>query len=140
TARAVSVDTTKPGFVWRVFQNENAHTTPGLTVAEYLAEAELALKGQLPDPNNPPAFLPNLADTNAQWVALAPGTLDGTLARFEITNVIYLNQLADGVVGNPAPPVLPNPVPAGQMPGIPGLNASDDGIVSQIRTFVELTV
>jgi len=135
--RAVSVDTSKPGFIWRVFQNEAAHTTGALTVAEYLAECELALKGQLPDPNNPPAFLANLADTNAPWAALAPGTLDGTLARFEITNVINLNQIGDGVNGNPAPPILNVPVPADQMPGIPGLNGANDGIDAEIRTFVE---
>jgi hypothetical protein len=135
--KALSVDTTKPGFIWRVFQNEGAHTTPGLTPAEYLAECELALKGQLPDPINPPAFLANLANTNAQGVALEPGTLDGTLARFEITNVVYLNQTPDGTSGNPSPPVLLVSVPADQMPGIPGLNGLDDGIDAEIRTFVE---
>src|SRR5207247_8717213 len=99
TARAVSVDTTKPGFIWKVFQNEGAHTTTGLTVAEYLAEAELALKGQLPDPNNPPAFLPNLADTNAQGAALAAGTPDGTVASFELPNVHSLHQLDERIGG-----------------------------------------
>jgi hypothetical protein len=146
TARAVSVNTSKPGFIWRVFQNEGAHLTTGLTPAEYLAECELALAGRLPDPNNPPAFFANFADTNAVGVpgggqvAADVGTLDGTLARFEITNVINLNQFADGVsIQNPTPPVLLNaPVYADQMPGIPGTNGANDGIDAEIRTFVEL--
>jgi hypothetical protein len=138
TARAVSVDTSKPGFVWRVFQNEAAHTTPGLTVSQYLAECELALAGQLTDGGVPPTLLANLVNPGIQGPALANGVLDGTLYKYEITNVIYLNQLADGVAGNPAPPLLAVPIPSEQMPGIPGMNGVDDGIDAEIRTFVEL--
>ena len=141
--KALSVDTSKSGFIWRVFQNENAHQTP-LTPTEYLAECELALKGQLTDPNNPPAFLANLADPNAITgidpitgsaccgVALAPGTLDGTLIKFEIPTVINLNESTDGVGGSP------DFNPAGQMPGVPGQSGLSDGIDAEIRTFVEL--
>ena len=152
TDKAVSVDTSKPGFIWRVFQNENAHLAAGLTAQEYLAECELALAGKLPDPNNPPAFFSNLADTNAFLAtdpntgatccgaALAAGTLDGTLIKFEIPTVINLNQGADGTLENPRPPVLlyDPPVKADQMPGIPGQSGSNDGIDAEILTFVEL--
>jgi hypothetical protein len=134
--RAVSVDTSKTGFIWRVFQNEGAHLTPGLTPAEYLAECELALAGRLPDGAG--GFLPNLANLGIQGPALEQGVLDGTLYKFEIPSVVYLNQLADGVAANPAPPLLAVSIPADQMPGIPGQNGSDDGIDAEIRTFVEL--
>jgi hypothetical protein len=60
------------------------------------------------------------------------------LAKFEIPTLIYLNQFADGVAANPAPPLLAIPVPADQMPGIPGQFGLDDGIDAEIRTFVEL--
>jgi hypothetical protein len=133
--RATSVNASKPGFIWRVFQNENAHTTPGLTVAEYLAEAELALKGMLPDGGG--GFLANFAESNNFGATLSAGVIDGPLLKFEITNVVYLNQLADGVNGNPAPPNLITNVPADQMPGVPGQTGSDDGIDAEIRTFVE---
>ncbi len=141
SARAVSVDTTKLGFIWRVFQNEGAHLDldPLLnTDADYLAQCELALKGKLPDPANPPAFFANLADPAAQGAALAPGTIDGPLVKFEITNAVYFNEAADGSLANPAPPLLAIPVAADQMPGIPGLSAANDGIDAEILTFVEL--
>jgi hypothetical protein len=141
TARAVSVDTTKTGFIWRVFQNEGAHLDLDpliATAADYLAQCELALAGKLPDPANPPAFFANLANPDFPGVALAPGTLDGTLVKFEIPAVAYLNEAADGVAFNPAPPLLAIPVPADQMPGVPGRFGGSDGIDAEIRTFVEL--
>jgi hypothetical protein len=127
--RATSVDTTKRGFIWRVFQNEAAHTTP-TTPDEFFAEAELALIGQLPDGAG--GFLPNLADVNATGAALDVGVVDGPLVKFEIPGVINLNQLADGVGGGG------DFIPDDQMPGIPGQNGLDDGIDAEIRTFVEL--
>jgi hypothetical protein len=127
--KATSVDTTKPGFIWNVFQNENAHLA-ALTPTEYLNEAELALAGQLPDGAG--GFLPNLADPNATGIALAAGTVAGPVVRFEIPTLINLNQAADGFIGSF------DFSPDDQMPGILGLSGFDDGIDAEIRTFVEL--
>jgi hypothetical protein len=135
--KAVSVDTSKPGFIWGIFQNENAHLTPGLTVQEYLAECELALAGQLPEVGG--GFLFNLADPSKQGPWMQDGVPEGALLKYEIPTVINLNKVADGVSPNPTPPVLVNaPVAADQMPGLPGLNGSSAGIDVEIRTFVEL--
>ena len=134
--KATSVDTSKSGFVWRVFQNESAHLTAGLTIPEYLAECEAALTGKLSDGAG--GFLPNLANPDSQGPALATGVLDGTLHKYEIPTVIYLHKAADGTRSNPNPPILDPIVIADQMPGIPGLSGLDDGIDAEIRTFVEL--
>jgi len=120
--KAVSVDTNKAGFFWRVFQNEGAVPTD-------LASAELALIGQLRDAGG--TLLPNLADSASVGAAAGPGTLDGTLVKFEIPTVINLNQSADGVAG------AGTFAPDDQMPGIPGLNGLDDGIDAEIITFVQ---
>jgi len=123
--RAVSVDTTKPGFIWRVFQNQ-------LATPISLADCELALAGQLPDEFGFP--LDNLADPAAVGVALAPGTPDDGFrpVRFEIPGVINLSQTGGEANGN---------FPAdGQMPGIPGTFTSNDGIDAEIVTFVEFPV
>jgi hypothetical protein len=117
--QAVYVDKTKPGFIWRVFQNETV--TPST-----LAEAELALAGQLTDGAQ---VLPNLADPAAVGIASAAGTIAGPLVRFEIPTVINLSQLAGDLNGAFTPD--------DQMPGIPGLNGLDDGIDAEILTFVE---
>ncbi len=45
--QAVSVDKTKPGFIWNVYQNDDAPPVPN-----DLADAEAALAGQLTDPFN----------------------------------------------------------------------------------------
>ncbi len=126
--RAVSVDMTKPGFLWRVFQNQNAHLNP-LTPSEYLAEAELALAGLLTDGTD---ILANFADANAIGVALDVGVVDGPLVKFEIPTVINVNQFADGSAGSA------DFSPDDQMPGVPGLDGFDDGVDAEIRTFIEL--
>jgi len=126
--KATGVDQTKRGFVWSVFQNEAAHPFP-LTPHEYLDDAELALNGEATDGST---VLPNLADLNAQGIALAIGVEAGPVVKFDIDTVINLNQFADGTVGSATFS------PDDQMPGVPGINGFSDGIDAEIRTFVEL--
>lgn len=119
--QAVSVDTSKRGFLWSVFQNETyTHNS--------LAETELALAGQLKGGGT--EVLENLADPAAVGPALAPGVKAGALWRFEIPTVINLSQMAGDSNGNFGSDE--------QMPGIPGLNGMDDGIDAEIITFAEL--
>jgi hypothetical protein len=120
--QAVSVDTTKRGFLWKVFQNDSyTHTS--------LAETELALAGQLKDAGGNPVT-DNYADPNAVGVALGPGTTVGPLVRFEIPTVLNLSQIGGEANGNFTPD--------DQMPGIPGVWGTDDGIDAEIITFAEL--
>jgi len=118
--KASSVDTTKTGFIWRVFQNEaNASTD--------LADTERALAGTLDDGAG--GIMPNLADPNASG-ALAAGTQSGPLVKFEIPTTINLSQVGGDVIGNFQPD--------DQMPGVPGQSGLDDGISAEIVSFVEL--
>ncbi len=129
--RASSFDATKTGFIWRVYQNEGAHLSPvDTTPGSYLAEADQALAGTLKDGNGDP--LPNLADPNAQGVALAAGVADGKLVKFEIPTVINLNVAADGTGGSP------DFNPADQMPGVPGQDGETAGVDAEILTFINL--
>jgi hypothetical protein len=120
--QAVSVDTSKRGFLWSVFQNE-AYTPNSL------AEAELALAGQLKDPDGQPVS-DNYADQLNPGVALGTGVKVGALFRFEIPTVINLSQYAGDMNGNFTPD--------DQMPGIPSIYGIDDGIDAEVITFVEL--
>ncbi|WP_206678981.1 hypothetical protein, partial [Salmonella enterica] len=72
------------------------------------------------------------ANPDSVGVALAPGTQDGTLFRFEIPTVINLSQTGGEANGN-----FPDD---GQMPGIPGTFSGTDGIAAEIVTFVEFPV
>jgi len=119
--QAVSVDKTKPGFVVKVFQNESY-------LPNTLAEAELALKGQLT--NTDGTLLENWADPSVTGPALAAGVKDGALYRFEIPTVINLSQSEGESNGNFTPDE--------QLPGIPGVNGSNDGFDVEITTFVDL--
>ena len=118
--QAVSVDKTKPGFIWRVFQNEGA-------VPNDMDQAELALAGKLTAGG---AVLPNLADTNAIGVAAGIGVPDGPVVKFEIPTVINLSQVGGEANGNFTPD--------DQMPGIPGTTGLDNGIDAEILTFLDL--
>jgi DNA-binding protein Fis len=122
--RGTAIDTTKPGFIWSVFQNEALHVDP-LTAAEYLDQAEQVLAGEIAD-------MPNLADPNAIGIALEVGVTAGPLVKFEIPTVLNVNQFADGAAGSA------DFSPDDQMPGVPGANGLDDGIDAEILTFVEL--
>jgi len=104
-----------------VFQNETFAPTD-------LASAELALSGELKDDAG--NIVPNHADPAAVGIASAAGTLDGTLVKFEIPTVINLSQIGADLNGDFSPD--------DQMPGIPGIEAIDDGIDAEILTFVDL--
>jgi hypothetical protein len=120
--QATSVDVSKRGFVWKVFQNETyIHNT--------LFETEKALAGQLVDGFGTPV-INNYANPAATGAALAEGLRVGPLLRFEIDSVINLSQFGGESNGN-----FPDDA---QMPGIPGINGFDDGIDAEITTFVEL--
>jgi hypothetical protein len=120
--QAVSVDTSKPGFMWRMFQNESyIHTS--------LAETELALAGELVDGNGDPVT----ENWAASWIpgpAISEGVTVGPLLEFEIPTVINVSQIGGEANGYFTPD--------DQMPGVPGQTASDDGIDVEIITFVEL--
>jgi hypothetical protein len=116
--KAVSVDTTKPGFIWRVFQNE-------LYTPTSLAEAEQALAGELRDPFDN-SILENFAWADEVGAALGAGVLDGTLYRFEIPGVVNLTaDTASAPVGNFQPDE--------KMPGV----LVADGVDAEIITFVD---
>jgi hypothetical protein len=119
--QATSVDTSKRGFLWKVFQNETY--TPNS-----LADAERALAGQLVDAGGNPVTANN-ANLNATGAALAAGVPEGPLYRFEIDSVINLSQIGGEANGN-----FPDDA---QMPGIPGTTGWDDGVDAEIITFVE---
>ena len=122
--QALSVDTTKPGFIWRVFEN------PIFTPTN-LDQAELALAGNLRDEFG--ELLENFADPTAVGIASGTGVTDGPLVRFEIPSVINLSQVGNDTTGDFTPD--------DQMPGIPGLFSNpDDGIDAEILTFIELPV
>ncbi|HEX2979814.1 MAG TPA: hypothetical protein VHO48_06100, partial [Anaerolineaceae bacterium] len=120
--QAASVDTSKPGFVWSVFQNETY--TPNS-----LAEAELALAGQLTATAGGPV-LTNLAEPTITGPALVTGVKTGAVYRFDIPTVINLSQTEFESNGYFTPDE--------QMPGIPGTTFSTDGIDAEVITFVEL--
>ncbi|MHC1768320.1 MAG: hypothetical protein AB9869_29275 [Verrucomicrobiia bacterium] len=117
-------DARTPGFVWRMHQNEaNQDTT--------VQKAENALAGRLLDGTGQP--LPNLADADVLGPAAASGqprSPGGGTMTFRIPTVINVSQTADTASGFF--------VPDEQMPGIPGVNGSTDGIAVGILTFIDL--
>jgi hypothetical protein len=106
------------GFVWRIHQNET-------NTEASIQKALNALSGQL--------GLQNLADPNSMGPASGPGTPAQPglgLMTFTIPTVINVGQDTLGNFGSFTPDE--------QMPGIPGLNLSNDGIAVEINTFIEL--
>jgi hypothetical protein len=113
-----------PGFVWRMFQNEaNQDNT--------VQRAEDALAGRLTDAGGAP--LQNLADANVPGPASGPGVPaspgSGTMT-FGIATVINVSQTSGTSFGSFTPDE--------QMPGIPGITYSTDGIAAEIMAFVQL--
>jgi hypothetical protein len=113
-------DASVAGFVWRIHQNEaNQDTT--------IQKALDAISGQL--------GLQNLADPNVQGPASSTGTPsspgNGAMT-FNIPTVINVGQDTFSDEGNF--------IPDEQMPGIPGLNLSSDGIAVEVTTFIQLPV
>ena len=119
--QAVSVDKTKPGFTWRIFQNEAMTTTS-------LDDAELALLGTLKDESG--AFFNNLADSFASGNALDVGVASGKTIKFDIGGTFNVNSVG----GNPGGTFTPDD----QMPGVPGGTGGDFGIAAELTTFMEL--
>ncbi|MDB2347590.1 hypothetical protein OAV21_00520 [bacterium] len=127
--RVRRVDDTKPGFLWRVFQN-STYSSKSLT------ETELALAGELIDPITGDAITDNLADPGQVGAAEAAGESVGDLFEFEISGVINLHASADGEIGGG------NFVPDEQMPGLPGDEEDGGdgraGARIEILTYVDL--
>ncbi len=116
----VTPDTSKPGFIWRVHQNELFQATVNSRTIDQLA----GLLGE------------NFADPASQGPALAPGVpgANNTLPlTFEIETVINLNQDAAAEQNGDF-------VPDDQMPGIPGTTGANpnNGIAGEVITYIDL--
>jgi hypothetical protein len=116
------VDPSKPGFLWRIFQNE-------LSTPKSLTLTELALKGELLDDLGDPVS-ENLADGDIFGPAEGPGIDTGEVIEFEIPGVMNLHATAEGGGAG-------NFVPDDQMPGLPGISANSAGAHVEILTFIE---
>jgi len=129
--KAVSVDTSKPGFIWSVLQNNLTDTTVRPTT---LAQAELELSGLAL--NEFFEVLENMANPDAVGIAAGAGVIVGSspasLIKFEIPTVINLSKAGGEANGAFTPD--------DQMPGIPGLFTGTDGSDAEIVTFIELPV
>ena len=122
--QAMKVSTNKPGFTWRVFQNE-------IYTPNSLADAELALIGELVDDGGNPVTENTASDQEPFGPALgAPIVVGpGMLLEFEIPTVINLNTNGEGTAGNFTPDE--------QMPGVPGINFASEGADAEIISYVE---
>jgi len=119
--QAVSVDKTKPGFTWRIVQNQAMTSTS-------LDDAELALVGTLKDETG--ALIGNLAEPFATGNALDVGVVDGATLKFQVAGTFNVNSTAGNNGGTFGPD--------DQMPGVPGSSGGDFGIVAELTTFMEL--
>lgn len=120
----VTPDTSKPGFLWRIFANQG-------NTENSISRAEKALAGLLTDSTG--ATLPNLADANAAGAALSTGTAGSPAnlpVSFEISGVINLTYSTAEENGNF--------VPDQPMPGVPATDGSTDGLAAEIITYLEL--
>ena len=120
----VTPDVSKPGFVFNIFANQanQVNTT---------FRTESALAGQLVDVNGD--ALPNLADPNAQGIALNVGTTPvqaNDPVKFEIASTINLNVAGGNSAGN-----FPND---DQMPGLPSTDYVNNGASAEILTYINL--
>jgi hypothetical protein len=120
----VTADISKPGLIWNVFANQaNQINSRERTVD--------ALTGRVTDALG--VLLENLADTNAQGVALAPASplsSSNATARFEIDTVINVNHTGGNSSGNFSPD--------DQMPGLPATDFSNNGIAAEVITYLNL--
>ncbi|MBI2926125.1 MAG: LamG domain-containing protein [Verrucomicrobia bacterium] len=118
----VTPDTSKPGFLWNVHQNDALQANNNQRPEDQLA-------GKLIDANTGLPY-DNLADPTFQGVALAPAAAaDPTFApiRFEIETVINLSQTAGENNGAFTPDE-----------GMPGIASDLQGIAAEIITYLEL--
>ena len=121
--RVRRVDETKPGFLWRVFQNSTY-------ASKSLTETELALAGELVDPITGDAITDNFADPGQVGAADSSGVSVGELFEFEIPGVMNLHASADGDIG------AGDFVPDEQMPGLPG--DEEDGGDGRVGARIEI--
>ncbi|MFT4548537.1 MAG: hypothetical protein ACI8XO_001900 [Verrucomicrobiales bacterium] len=122
--QASQVATNKPGFTWRIFQNESyTHNS--------IAEAELALIGQLVDGDGNPVTENNASNQPPFGPAIGSPIVvgPGMLLEFEIPTVINLNSVGGEMAGNFGPD--------DQMPGVPGINFGSDGADAEIISFID---
>ena len=119
--QAVSVDKSKPGFIWRIVQNE-------AMTSKVIDDVELALLGTLKDETG--VVIDNLANENEPGNALAAGVRDGKTVKFEIGTTINLNSEAGANAGTFTPDE--------GMPGVPGSSGTSTGIAAELTTFIEL--
>ncbi len=119
--KAVDVDSSKPGFLFSVWQNEFSPITT-------IADAETGLRGELKDVDG--SDLENEAYPEEPGPALGDGAVSGALLRYEIPSVINLNIVSEGDGSG-------NFLPDDQMPGLPGRFGTTDGIAAEILAFVE---
>ncbi len=126
--RVAAVDTTKPGFVWNYFANNDASNI-GNSIAR--AEADLAFPVDATG-----ALLPNHADPAAKGVAVATAAAPSPAnapVHFEIAGVINLS--IGGSADNNG-----NFTPDQQMPGAPSTDGTTDGQAAEIITYLTLPV
>jgi len=119
--QAKTVDKTKPGFLWRVWQNEGYQHTS-------VAQTEIALSGQAKDGSG--VAYENLVDPTSVGPATGNGVKVGALYQFEIPTVINLSQGGTDNAGNWTTDDV--------MPGIPGTTGSTDGIDAEVITYADL--
>lgn len=118
---AVTPDTTKRGFIWRVHQNSAFQANTSARALEQLA----GLLGQ------------NYADPSAQGIALAPGTAGANNrlpVQFEIESAINMSPDA-GLYGTFTTDDY--------MPGVPGTDPNgdgSDGVAGEVITYIDLPV
>ena len=118
---ATDVDTSKPGFIWKIWQSE-------LFIHTSLAEADAVLAAAPKDIDG--TTLENDAFAAETGPASGPGKTSGHLMEFEIPNELNLNAYVSGLD-------LGNIQPDFQMPGVPGTFGISDGITAEITTFIE---
>lgn len=118
----VNADTSKPGFVWRVAQNNALQSNDNERPEQQLAGLIIDSATGLP--------YDNLASPDFVGSALEPAQpADPTWAplRFEIETVINMNQTAGGNNGAFTPD-----------DGMPGIPKALDGIAGEITTYLDL--
>lgn len=121
----VNPDTSKPGFLWRIHQNNAAgQGNTNSRTEDQLAGAIKDASGNSID-NHADPNVPGGADGPAQ----APNPSWAPIT-FEVSKVINFSQ-QEGENNGAFVPDL-------QMPGIPGIEGSTDSIAAEIITFLEL--
>ena len=122
----VTPDTSKPGFLWRVHQNN------AVGQANNNTRTEQQLAGLIKDADGNPIV--NQADPSAVGTAKGPAKAPPAdkpwlPIEFEVEGVINFDQ-GGGSNGRFTPD--------DQMPGIPGVEGSTDSIAAEIVTYIEL--